>query len=425
MSDYLVPLVKVFFLMHPRKNLIIASVGTAFQYYDFVIYALMAPYISKIFFPSSEHYTALVETFMIFAAGYVSRLFGGIVLGMLGDKIGRKKVFMASVFIMAISTLSIGIIPTCATWSLAPIILLALRLVQGFCFGSHMPGAVTLVSEHAKKQSHAVSCGVLVSSLSLGIGFGAFVVYLLTVFLSEQSIQAWGWRIPFIFGGLFTIIVFLFRFYSEETPQFLQAPHVKNSFVELILYHKKRLLIGISTILFPANFAVFFLAMPSCFQEMFHYSFQQTYLATITGYLWGAILLPIFGHLSNRTGRKALLLTGMILFAAIGLPMFSMLKHQSIALLILFVLAYQTIIAIMSASYFAMLSSIFPTEVRFTGVALCYNLAVMPASFMPAISNYLYKFSHESTPMVFILLIFAGISALTILLSKNISNQMP
>lgn len=406
--------------MNAKRNLILASVGAAFEYYDFAVYALLAPYISKAFFPISDHYTALMETFIIFATGYIARPIGGIIFGMLGDKVGRKKIFVISMFMMAVSTLVMGFLPTYQTWGRASsIILLIARIIQGFSFGAEMPGAVTFLSEHSKKQLRGTNCGIMVSSVGLGVAFGSLVTYLLNLSMSTHNIYDWGWRIPFFIGGTLAIVAYLLRAHSQETPQFLKMTPVKNSLVELFQYHKQKIILSIGIVLFPASFMVFFLSIPSYLKDVFHYSYNHTYLVMTLGYLWSSMILPVLGYVSDKIGRRILLLVSVAFFIITAFPMFSMLKNYNILSLVLFALLCQTIIAAMAASYFALLAEIFPTCVRFTGVALCYNLAYVLASGVPVASNYIYKVTRNHYYVTLAFLVLACSTWLCAWFSKN------
>lgn len=409
--------------MSTRKNLVLTSIGAALEYYDFAIYALLAPYISRAFFPQSDQYTALIETFVIFATGYISRPIGGIIFGMLGDKTGRKKTFVVSILMMAISTLLMGIIPTYNTLGItASVLLLILRIMQGMSFGAEMPGAVTFLSEHSQKQSRALNSGILVSSVGIGVALGSIITYALNLMMTKENLYEWGWRIPFLIGGMLAIIAFLIRKHTQETPHFLKLSPIKNSMLELCRNYKTKIVLGIGIMLFPSCFVVFFLSIPAYLKNVFGYSYTNIYLVITIGYLWSSLLLPFFGYLSDRISRKRVLLVLLACFMVVGLPFFNILKIYSAMSLVCFVLLYQTIVAAGASSYFALLVESFPTSVRFTGVALCYNLSYVLASLIPIATNYVYKITHNHNHIALIFISAAFLTWICVWLSKDKTN---
>lgn len=409
--------------MSTRKNLVLTSIGAALEYYDFAIYALLAPYISRAFFPQADQYTALIETFVIFATGYISRPIGGIIFGMLGDKAGRKKTFVTSILMMAISTLLMGIIPTYNTLGItASLLLLILRIIQGMSFGAEMPGAVTFLSEHSPTQSRALSCGILVSSVGIGVAFGSIIIYALNLIISKENLYEWGWRIPFLIGGVLAIVAFLIRKHTQETPHFLKLSPTRNSMIELCRNYKIKIALGIGIMLFPSCFVVFFLSIPAYLKNVFGYSYTNIYLVITIGYLWSSLILPFFGYLSDRISRKKVLLVLLACFMVAGLPFFNILKIYNTISLVCFVLLYQTIVAAGASSYFALLVESFQTNVRFTGVALCYNLAYVLASLIPVATNYVYKTTNNPAYVALIFISAAFLTWICVWLSKDKTN---
>ncbi|AHE67589.1 arabinose efflux permease [Legionella oakridgensis ATCC 33761 = DSM 21215] len=200
----------------------LTAIAGALEFYDFTIYALFAPYISQHFFAHSNPLIALINTFLVFALGYLARPLGGIVFGHLGDKFGRKFAFSLSVFIMAIATLCIGCLPDYQSIGvMAPLSLLGLRLLQGFSVGGEIPGAAVFTIEHVPLNKRGFSIGFVFMCITLGNSLGALVGLFLTCLLNQEQMMSWGWRVPFVVGFILGILSYFIRKRTFETPVFL------------------------------------------------------------------------------------------------------------------------------------------------------------------------------------------------------------
>ncbi len=231
----------------------ITALGGLLEYYDFIIFALMAGYLANHFFPNSDPHTSLLTTFATFSVGYLSRPLGGLLFGHLGDRYGRKCTFAVTVLIMALSTTVIGCLPSYAQIGIwAPILLTLLRLLQGFSIGGEIPGAITLLSESNQKH-----LGIIISLLLFGVLNGLLLGHLihslLTHWLEPQSMQSWGWRLPFWLGGSLGIFSYFIRKHIHESKLFLELNNQKLRqqipVLVLIKSYKKTVLAGILLVL--------------------------------------------------------------------------------------------------------------------------------------------------------------------------------
>jgi MFS family permease len=206
------------------RTLALASLGGALEFYDFVIFVFFATTMGALFFPADmPDWMRLVQTFGIFAAGYLARPLGGVVLAHFGDLLGRKRMFMLSILMMAVPTLLMGLLPTYATaGALAPLLLLLLRIMQGAAIGGEAPGAWVFVSEHVSPRHRSLACGALSAGLLAGILVGALVAAGLSATLSEAQLLDWGWRVPFLVGGVFGLGAMWVRRRLHETPVFAE-----------------------------------------------------------------------------------------------------------------------------------------------------------------------------------------------------------
>ncbi|HET6195259.1 MAG TPA: MFS transporter, partial [Acetobacteraceae bacterium] len=204
------------------RTLALAALGGALEYYDFIIFVFLAAPIGRIFFPpETPDWLRLLQTWGLFAAGYLARPLGGVIMAHFGDRDGRKRMFMLSVLLMAVPTLLIGLLPTYADIGYAaPLALLLLRLLQGAAVGGEVPGAWTFVSEHVPPRRVGFACGTLTAGLTVGILLGSLIAGVLNKVYSATELQAWAWRIPFLIGGVFGFFAVFLRRLLAETPVF-------------------------------------------------------------------------------------------------------------------------------------------------------------------------------------------------------------
>ncbi len=204
------------------RTLVLAALGGALEFYDFVIYVFFAVVIGQLFFPPDmPDWLRQLQTFGIFAAGYLARPLGGIVMAHFGDLLGRKRMFMLSILLMAVPTMAIGLLPTYAHIGIwAPLLLLALRVLQGAAVGGEVPGAWVFVSEHVPERHVGFACGTLTAGLTGGILLGSLVATGIHKFYSPLELLSHGWRVPFIIGGVFGLTAAWLRRWLHETPVF-------------------------------------------------------------------------------------------------------------------------------------------------------------------------------------------------------------
>lgn len=402
-----------------KRTTLLASIGAGLEYYDFIVYGMMVVYLNTLFFSSSAFWINQMKAFGVFAAGYLARPFGGVVFGMIGDAFGRKKSFLAVMMLMALSTLAIGLLPTReAIGDAAALLLIVCRVLQGLSFGAELPGAITVVYEHSEKKERAFYSGFVISSVTLGSLLASLVLFALTKSLDETAILSWGWRIPFLFGGTLAVINAFIRKYLEETPEYLEsaknrpAGHgFKSPLVLLASKHWKEALFGIGTTVFLSSLVIFVLFLPTWLGTYFGYAQSEVYLAMTYGMAWSALILPFFGRVADRWSPRALFLTATVGFALLAWPLFNL-------NLIPFMILYQTLLSAAMASYFPLLSALFPTQARYTGVALSYNVSYALMGFSPLVLTFLIE-RQGANAVVWFLIPCALLSALAALWARK------
>lgn len=400
-------------LLKTHKITLLSGLGVGLEYYDFVIYVMLSHYLSLAFFPAGDETQGILGVLGIFSAGYLIRPIGGILFGSLGDRLGRRKIFVISISLMAVSTLSIGLIPRYAQIGItAPVLLTLFRLVQGISLGAEMPGAITFLMEHVDKDCRGTHCGFMFMSLGLGAMLSSLISFIVTATFSVDVMASYGFRIPFLIGALLAIICFYLRRSTLETPVFTRSAAVKRPFLTLIISHPKKILTGIGLNLFNFCLVIFSLYMPTYVHRYFEYPMHTAYLVNTASLVWSALLLPCFGFLSDKIGRKIMLCTAAVCMIFLIYPLFYLLTLKTTAMLFVFTILFQTVIAVFSACYPPMLTENFPTKVRYSGVALCYNVAVSIASFTPLVATLWIHYTDRPLMVTFL---FSAVALITLI----------
>jgi MFS family permease len=382
-------------LRNDAKVLSLSALGGALEFYDFVVFVFFAKTLGTLFFPPEmPAWLQQVQTFGIFAAGYLVRPIGGVLMAHFGDRIGRKRLFAFSVFLMALPTLCIGLLPTYAQVGIvAPLLLLLLRLLQGLAIGGEMPGAWVFVAEHAP----ARKVGFAVASLSAGINVGTLMGSLMASAMAHWFTPAQlldhAWRIPFLIGGVFGFISVWLRRWLDETPVFAQMRArkalAKLPIRDVLRDHRGGVLVSMgATWALTAAIVVVILMTPTLVQSSFGIApalaSEGSVLASvclIAGCLWT-------GLLSDRIGRApALAVSSLALMVGVYL-LYIDLAHGGRHFLPLYALAGFT--AGVSGVAPGVMTAAFPAPVRFTGLALSYNLAyAIAGALTPPLIAYL------------------------------------
>lgn len=403
-----------------RKAAWLSSLGAGLEYFDFIIYGMMAEYLSSLFFVGDEAWLSLIKTFAIFAVGYLARPLGGIFFGMMGDTFGRKKTFLSVMLLMAAATFGIGLLPTYSQiGTLAPCLLVIFRLLQGISFGAELPGAMTVVCEYADKQNQGSCTSIVIASTSIGAMLASLVLYLLSGTISREQILSWGWRIPFLLGGLLAVANYYIRHHLQETPEFssLQKNNprdgcVKDPLINLFRLHKRELFQGIGMTLFVSSLVIVALYLPTYLTTHFGFRAPDVYLAILLSMLWSAIILPICGRLADSIDKRVLFASTALAFVVGVFPLFALLKFQIFSALLIFMILYQTVIACVSSCYYSLLASLFPTQMRYTGIAACYNISYSFMAALPILLTALISYTATPISLNLVLIAFALLSAI-------------
>lgn len=363
------------------RTLGLAALGGALEFYDFIIFVYFTGVISRLFFPPDmPEWLRQLQTLGIFAAGYLARPLGGVVMAHFGDRAGRKRMFSLSVFLMAVPTLCIGLLPTYATLGIAaPILLLSLRLLQGAAIGGEIPGAWVFVSEHVPARRVGLACGTLTAGLTFGILLGSLTATFVNRSLEPAQIDAYGWRIPFILGGVFGFVAVWLRRWLDETPVF-EALRQRKALSQVLPL--KRVLSGhlpsvlvsmlVSWVL-TAAIVVVILLTPGFLQRLYQIPVADTLEANSLATLSLTVGCLLFGWAADRFGAVRAFAVGCAALLLATYALYLGVARDPDWLLPLYALAGLCVGVV--ATVPTIIVGLFPAAVRFTGLSFSYNLA--------------------------------------------------
>lgn len=368
-----------------RKAAVASFIGNFVEWFDYASYAYLATIISVVFFPAEQDKaTRLMTTFAIFALSFILRPIGGAVWGNWGDKYGRRSALSWSILLMTGATFCIGLIPPYATIGIAaPILLLLFRMVQGFSASGEYAGAATFLAEYAPQKHRGVYTCLVPASTASGLLIGSLTVTLLHQVLSEGSLHSWGWRIPFLLAGPLGWVGRYIRAHLEDSPVYQQMQEKVEAKIgkhttlgHLFRNYWKEMLIAFSVASLNAvGFYMLLTYMPTYLREEVGFDSQLTFIAesiTLTVYV---LLIFSMGRLSDRFGRRTMLISACVAFIVLSVPLFMLLDHASFALVITVEIIFCVMLTANDGTLATFLAEVFPTEVRYTGFALSFNLA--------------------------------------------------
>jgi len=373
-------------------------IGNVLEWYDYGVYGYLVPILSQLFFPSGDPTVSLLSTFAVFGVGFVMRPIGSIVFGIYGDRHGRRKALSAVIFVMAASTFAMGLLPTYAQAGvLGPALMVVVRLFQGLSTGGEFGGSSAYIVEYAPQHRRGFFGSFQLIGVASGFLCGSLTAALLNSLLSKEDLAAWGWRLPFLFGLAVGIVGAYMRWKVDDTPIFTdieeQGATAKAPFIEAITRHPKETLLAFTSTLH--NTVAYYIALIYMTSYMINIGKlpQPTALWISTaGLAFMIVQLPFWGALSDRVGRRPLMIFSCAAFVVLGYPFFRLAASGRVELAILSVMLMMVCYAPYAATCASFLTEIIPTRVRYTSMSFGYNVAVaLFGGFAPFISTWLVR----------------------------------
>ena len=365
------------------RQIFAAVIGNALEWYDFVIYGFMTVIISRLFFPAESEYASLLIAMATFGVGFFMRPVGGVLIGLYADRRGRKAALQLIILLMTIATAMIAFAPTYAAIGIAaPAIMVLARLLQGAATGGEFASATAFLIESAPPERRGFFGSLQMVGQSIAALTGATAGMLVTQGLTPEQIDDWGWRLPFLFGLLIGPVGFWMRRHLSETEEFVAASQDDTQHLGLMAVLREHLrdvlvcfgLVVSATIMFY----VVLIYMPTYAKTQLNIPLKDAFTAQVAGLIFLTVLIPLFGILSDRIGRRAVLMLAALLYLVLTYPMMAwMLAEPSLIRLAVMQVALCSAIAVGFGAISTALAEQFPVRQRSTGLALAYNMAVM------------------------------------------------
>lgn len=409
-----------------RKVLLAGMIGNGLEWYDYALYAYMVTLISKLFFPAGNEAVHLLATLGIFAVGFIARPFGGILFGMVGDKFGRRTALVAAIFLMAFPTGCIGLLPTYEQVGiLAPLLLVLLRVMQGLSLGGAFSGTVIFLVEHSPPARRGLVGSTSLASLAVGFLLGSLVVMLMQVSLSEAQFESWGWRIPFLLGVPIGFIGLYIRNHTEESPVYEEAK--KNDMLSKtpmrdVLRNEWKAVLQTIGIYITVT-------MPFYLVSAYFITFTEKILGrSKIEALWLnamvmvilLVVVPLSAWVSDHVGRRKLMTFSAIGFLVFTYPIFNLLLAGDFPSVVLGHFFFALLVSINTGPVMALLVEAFPTRVRYSGMALSYNISA--AAFggtAPMVAQWLINETGDAHSIAYYVMACAVISLIALFFYRD------
>ncbi|WP_433675916.1 MFS transporter [Microbacterium gorillae] len=414
-----------------RRVVAASMAGTVVEWYEFFLYASAATLVfGTVFFPPSDNpYSGIIAAFLTYAVGFVARPLGGIVFGHLGDKYGRKQLLQVSILLIGAATVLIGCLPTYQAVGLwAPALLVLLRFVQGFALGGEWGGAVLLVAEHSPNRTRAFWASWPQAAVPVGNLLATLVLFILSSTLSPEAFLDWGWRVAFWLSAVIVLIGWYIRTKVSEAPIFLEMRAAHDSAktasfgpLEVIRRYPRGVLVAMGlrvaeNILYyvVVTFSIVFLT------QVVKEATSATLLILVGAHIVHFLVIPLFGRLSDRVGRRPVYAAGALLGGTWAFFAFPMMTTGNPIIIWAAIAVGLVFHAAMYAAQPAIMAEMFPTRMRYSGVSLGYQVtSIFAGSLAPIIATNLLSATGSSVPVAVYVAIASAITLVAVLLARE------
>lgn len=356
-----------------KKELFAVILGTMFETFDYLLYAYFAPVFASQFFPNTEQHIALILSFVIFAGGFAIRPIGGLFIGYIGDRFGRKKALITTVSLLCIAAFSMAFLPTYKTIGLlAPFLLTVIRLLQGLALSGEINSAASYLAEQAPPQKRCFYISFIASSASFGVCLAALVAFIAHSLLSPTQLHFWGWRLPFVLTGVLALISGVLRYSVRETKMYKNQKSIQIK--KLFLNYKIPIL---QIILFGATLAIgnyyLFALINQYLMHSLGFEAKPILFINFVIIFSSVCLIPFFGYLSDRFGIHTIFRLGLLGFTFGTLPIFMLLSQHSLLLIFIGEFIFMLFLSMTAATIFSIMVLCFPVSIRISGGGIAYN----------------------------------------------------
>ncbi|MFE3442659.1 MFS transporter [Nocardia sp. NPDC059180] len=398
-----------------RRAAFSSMLGTTIEYYDFILYGTMAAVVfGPLFFPASNTALSTIASFGTLAAGYIARPLGGVIFGHFGDRLGRKSMLMITMIMMGVASAAIGLLPTYHTIGVAaPIVLVLLRIVQGVAVGGEWGGAALMVVEHADAGNRGRWAGIMQLGTPFGFLLSTAAVAVVTQ-LPEPEFTTWGWRLPFLFSAALLVLGMYVRLRVVESPVFAAADRQEPSTPALqVLRRPRPIILGVAAGVAPFALTALTSSHIIAYATGIGYEVGDVMRCLLAVVFVSIIAIPVCAALSDFFGRRRVMMVGAVGAILYAFPLYALINSHSLWIMTAALMFAQLLQNAMYAPLTPLLSEMFPTHIRYTGVSIAYQTAALiGAGFTPLIaSTMLAAFDGSSVPLS---VIVAGTAALTL-----------
>jgi MHS family proline/betaine transporter-like MFS transporter len=409
-----------------KKAAAASFIGNFVEWFDYASYGYLATVIAAVFFPHTSPTNALLATFGVFAISFIVRPVGGIVWGHFGDKIGRRTALSLSILIMSTATFVIALLPTYEQVGLwAPLLLLLVRIVQGFSASGEYAGASLFLAEYAPEGKRGFYTSIVPASTAAGLLFGSLLVALMHAVLTTEQLHGWGWRLPFLLAAPFGLIGRYIRVRLEDTPKFkqLEESHhlAKAPIRKLMGAHKRAMLIAFGvTCLNAVAFYIILSYMPTFLSTEMGVGETESFLATTISLAAYIVFIFFMGSLSDRFGRKTMLIAASLLFIVLTVPLFKALGTVGFVGIVAIQILFGALLTMNDGTLPCFLSELFPTTVRYSGFAFTFNSAnAIFGGTAPLIATWLISVTGSKLAPAWFLVAAASVALVAMLASRE------
>ncbi|MFF3286062.1 MFS transporter [Streptomyces sp. NPDC003023] len=420
-----------------RRRVVAASfIGNFVEWFDYAAYGYLAATISTVFFPATDRTTALLATFGVFAVSFFVRPLGGFVWGHIGDRVGRRSALSLSIVVMSAATFCLAWLPSYASAGVAaPLLLLLIRIVQGFSASGEYAGASAFLVEYAPEGRRGRYAAVVPASTAAGLLLGSLIAALLTAVLSDSQMHSWGWRLPFLLAAPMGLIGRYIRLRLEDTPVFLAMEEQQEASGataqkaaparEMLRANRRPLVLAMAvTALNAVGFYILLSYMPTYMSQELGLGSAESFLTTTVSLATYVGLVSFAGLASDRFGRKRMLISASVLFALCSVPAFALLDGAGFLTVVLIQVLLGAMLTLNDGTLPSFLAELFPTRVRYSGFAVSFNLAnALFGGTAPFVATLLIAWTDNRLAPAWYLAGAALVSLCAVLMSRETSRE--